>query len=211
MKAFENVSVREGLRVGSGRPVQLHSKTGFGRAELLIAHMSPKDWKWEVNPRTGLKELVPDYRWKESQIGPVVDLDSAILNHEELRFNQITNTGRVQLHTQCYATGSILTNGFNYIALTNTAITPAAADTTLSGEISTNGLTRAIGTVTLATGSGTQTTVAKTFTASGTQAAQAAALFTASSSGVMNHELTFTQRSLISGDTLAVTFTITLG
>lgn len=34
----------------------------------------------------------------------------------------------------------------NYVALTNTAITPAVADTTLSGEISSNGLSRAQGT-----------------------------------------------------------------
>jgi len=53
--------------------------------------------------------------------------------------------------------------------------------------------------------------VQKTFTASGSQAAQKAALFTASSGGTMNHALAFTQRSLISGDTLQVTFTITLG
>jgi len=35
-----------------------------------------------------------------------------------------------------------------YIALTNTAITPAEADTTLSGEIATNGLSRALSTPT---------------------------------------------------------------
>lgn len=34
----------------------------------------------------------------------------------------------------------------NYVALTNTAITPAVGDTTLSGEIATNGLSRAIST-----------------------------------------------------------------
>lgn len=34
----------------------------------------------------------------------------------------------------------------NYLAVTNTGITPAVADTTLSGEISTNGLSRAQGT-----------------------------------------------------------------
>lgn len=40
----------------------------------------------------------------------------------------------------------------NYLALTNTAITPAEADTTLSGEITTNGLARAQGTYTDASG-----------------------------------------------------------
>lgn len=204
----ETVRTSEILRAGQGRHVNIAERVGFGRAEILVGHMRPKDWK--KNPRTGLLE--PDYRWKDSQIGPVVDLDSAELLSEEHKWNQITNTGRVQLHTQGYGASGLLTNGFEYIALTNTAVTPAAGDTTLSGEIAANGLSRAIGTVTLATGSGNQTTVAKTFTcATANQAAQAAALFTAVSVGVMNHELTFTQRSLIVGDTLAVTYTITLG
>ncbi len=133
------------------------------------------------------------------------------VDDDEVVHNQKTNVGIVQLHTQGYGTSGLLTNGFNYIALTNTAVTPAAGDTTLSGEIVANGLSRAQGTVTLPTGSGTQTTIDKTFTcATGAQAAQAAALFTAISSGVMNHELTFTQRSLQIGDTLQTTFTITL-
>ena len=40
-------------------------------------------------------------------------------------------------------------NQANYMALTNTAITPAMADTTLSGEIASNGLSRAQGTFAL--------------------------------------------------------------
>lgn len=204
----ESLSSRAGFSVTRGMSASLQEAVGHGRAALLIAHMSPKDWK--KNAKTGLLE--PDYRWKDSQIGPVIDPDSAILMFEEERLNQITNVGRVQLHKQGYDTSGLATNGFNYIALTNTAITPAAGDTTLSGEIAANGLARAQGTVTLATGAGNQTTVAKTFTcATAPQAAQAAALFNASSVGVMNHELTFTQRSLQIGDTLAVTYTITLG
>lgn len=135
---------------------------------------------------------------------------------EQEKLNQITNSGRDYLHQQGYqgpgaGQGSYTAgNGFNYIALTNTAITPAAGDTTLSGEISTNGLQRTQGTVAHTTGTNT-TTITNTFTASGTQSAQATALFTAASAGVMNHELTFTQRALISGDQLIVTYTITLG
>ncbi len=180
---------------------------GKGRAELLLQHMQPKDWK--KCPKTGLLE--PDYRWKESQIGPVIDLDSAILLHEETNWNLITNPGRIFLHKQGYDTTGLGSNGLNYVALSNDTVTETAASTTLSNEIAASGLTRAQGTVTLPTGSGNQTTVAKTFTASGSVSAQKAALFTASSSGTMNHVLSFTQRALISGDTLAVTFTITLG
>lgn len=124
--------------------------------------------------------------------------------------NQITNSGRDFLHQQGYQTSGLGTNGLNYIALTNTAVTPGPTDTTLSGEIVSNGLSRTQGAVAHTTGTNT-TTVTVTFTATGTQAAQATALFTAASSGIMNHELTFTQRTLQSGDQLVVTFTITLG
>lgn len=131
---------------------------------------------------------------------------------EETVHNVITNVGRVFLHKQGYDTTGLSANGFNYIALSNDALTETAASTTLSTEIAANGLARAQGTVTLATGAGNQTTIAKTFTcATAPQAAQKAALFTASSSGTMNHALAFTQRSLQIGDTLAITFTITLG
>lgn len=128
----------------------------------------------------------------------------------EIVHNLITNAGRVFLHTQGYSTASGVAAGFAYIALSNDALTETAASTTLSSEIAANGLSRAVGTVTLATGSGTSTTIAKTFTCTNAaQAAQKAALFTASSAGTMNHVLAFTQRSLQVGDTLAITFTIT--
>jgi hypothetical protein len=94
-----------------------------------------------------------------------------------------------------------------YIALTNTAITPAATDTALSGEITANGLSRALGTPTH-TSNATSYTLANTFTATGTQAAQAAAILNASSSGTMCFENTFTQASLSTNDTLTVTWTI---
>lgn len=132
-------------------------------------------------------------------------------------WNLITNTGRVQLHTQCYATSGILTNGFNWIGLAASSNSPVATDTTLSstqtGELSGSGLTRTQGVVTLASGSGNQTTVANTFTytGGGSQAIGSTALFTASTSGVMNHEINFTVRTLFTNDTIAVTFTITLG
>lgn len=135
--------------------------------------------------------------------------DGEILHQEEIH-NVITNSGRDFLHLQGYGTSGLGTNGLNYIGLSNDTLTETSASTTLSNEIATSGLTRAQGTVTHTAGTNT-TTVDKTFTASGTVSAQKAALFTASSAGIMNHALAFTQRSLISGDTLQVTFTITLG
>ena len=133
-----------------------------------------------------------------------------VLLHAEDTDNLITNAGRVFLHTQGYSTASGVAAGFCYIALSNDSLTETATSTTLSTEIAANGLSRAIGTVTLASGAGTSTTIAKTFTcATAQQAAQKAALFTASSGGTMNHVLAFTQRTLQVGDTLAITFTIT--
>lgn len=125
-------------------------------------------------------------------------------------YNLITNAGRDFLHQQGYKDTGLGSNGLNYIALSNDTVGETASSTTLSNEIASNGLTRAQGTYAHTAGTNT-TTISKTFTASGTQSAQKAALFTASSSGTMCHVLSFTQRNLISGDTLAITFTITLG
>ena len=140
---------------------------------------------------------------------PGADGVSELLGEETVH-NVITNAGRDYLHVQGYGTAGLGANGLNYIGLSNDALTETTASTVLSAEIAVNGLTRAQGTVAHTNGTNT-TTVSRTFTATGTQSAQKAALFTAAAAGTMNHALAFTQRNLISGDTLAVTFTITLG
>lgn len=166
----------------------------IGRASMMITHKRATDFKKDV--ATGLMLPVPE---------SYVQVDEP-----EVVWNLITNAGRDFLHLQGYGTSGLGANGLNYIALSNDAVTENAASTVLSNEIAANGLTRAVGAV-VHTGGTNTTTVDKTFTASGTQAAQKAALFTASSSGTMNHVLGFTQRSLITSDTLQITFTITLG
>jgi hypothetical protein len=135
---------------------------------------------------------------------------------DEEAHNLITNTGRVQMHTQLYGTAAppILTNGFNWIGLSNDATAPAATDTSLASELVGNGLSRVQGVVTLPTGSGTMTTIANTFTytGGGSQGIQKTALFTVAGppvAGIMNHEIAFTQRTLFTSDTLSLTFTIT--
>ena len=122
--------------------------------------------------------------------------------------NLVTNAG-FDLISKAVSDTATQPASCNFVAVTNTAITPAAGDTTLSGEIATNGLSRAAGTFSHT--NGTQTyTVAKVFTASGTQASQATGLFNASSSGTMCYEATYTQVTVNSGDTLTVTWTVTL-
>lgn len=186
----------------------LTEHAGHGRARAHVAHYRPL--------RGGDGQPLP-YRWldtgeRDAAGAPILAIDpaSAELVGEEVVHNTITTVGRDFLHTQGYGT-SPAANGLNYIALSDDAVTETSASTTLSNEIAANGLTRAIGAVAHTGGTNT-TTVSKTFTcATSAQAAQKAALFTASSGGTMNHVLGFTQRSLQVGDTLQITFTITLG
>ncbi len=95
----------------------------------------------------------------------------------------------------------------NYLALTATAITPAATDTSLSGEITTNGLARAQGTYSHTTGASSYS-IAHTWTATAAQSADAAGMFNAASSGTMCFENTFTSVSLQANDTLTLTWTV---
>lgn len=159
-----------------------------GRASALVQHKRPYD----LDEKTGL------YLYRD-------------VDDPELVWNVITTAGRDFLHLQGYGSSGLGANGLNYIALSNDTLTETSASTTLSTEITANGLARAQGTVAHTTGTNTST-VDKTFTCStSAQAAQKAALFTAISVGIMNHALSFTQRSLQVGDTLEITYTITLG
>ena len=129
---------------------------------------------------------------------------------DQIASNVVPTVGRDFWHTQSYGT-SPASNGLNYIALSNDALTETTASTTLSTEIVANGLDRAIGAVSHTVGTAV-TTVYKLFTATGAQDAQKAALFTAVAAGTMNHALAFdVPLSLAIADTLSVTFTITLG
>jgi hypothetical protein len=141
-----------------------------------------------------------------------------IYHHED--HNLITDAGKDFIREQIgqtTASGAIDGNGANFIALTNTGITPAAGDTALSGEITANGLGRGAGSY--AEVSTNQFTITRTFTASGAQSAQAAGLFTAAvtgtpgaggDDGIMVAENTFTAVSLAANDQLTITWTVTL-
>ena len=138
-------------------------------------------------------------------------------HHED--HNLITTVGKDFISKQIGGTTGIETNGANYIALTTTAVTPAAGDTALSGEITTGGLGRAQGTYAHTAGQNTFT-VSKTFTATATATnVQAAGLFTAAvtgtpgaggDDGTMMAENQFTAVSLANNDQLTITWTITL-
>jgi len=138
------------------------------------------------------------------------------LSDEEVH-NLITDGGRVALHTYIYGlaadrvAASLGADGLSYIGLTNDGTAPAAGDTTLTGELSGDGLSRTQGTVLLPTGAGVITTISNQFTFVGaSQQVQKTALFDAGAGGNMAHELLFTQRTLVTSDTITITFSITL-
>ena len=124
--------------------------------------------------------------------------------------NLLTNAGKDLYHTLNFTSA---TTGANWIALTESTITPGVTDTTLTGEIATNGLERAQATTRTHSAAANTSTLSKTFTASGSfTSVLAVALFDAAVSGNMAHEANFSTGSgtLVSGDQLAVTGTMTL-
>jgi hypothetical protein len=122
--------------------------------------------------------------------------------------NLTVTTGRDFIKAQVSGTGTATNCVF--IAVGNSAVTPAAADTTLTGEVTTNGLGRASGTY-ASTGTGTFT-LSKVFTATGAVATvQAAAVFTAVSAGTMCFEVgSLGPVTLANTDTLTVTWSGTI-
>lgn len=130
-----------------------------------------------------------------------------------LKKNLLTLDGRDLFHAQCYTNTSNGTRGAGYIALTTDTTTPADTMTALTGELAANGFSRADATTKTHTNDTNSTTIEHTFTASGTVNAIArSGLFNNASSTTLCHVAAFgTTASLISGDTLKVTWTLNLG
>lgn len=101
-----------------------------------------------------------------------------------------------------------------YLAVSSATLTPSNTDTTLTSEISTNGLARVLGTIggyvqMSALDGAASYTVSHTWTATGTQTVTSAAIFDAVSTGNMFVEGNLSaSASLLSGDTLALTWTV---
>ena len=131
------------------------------------------------------------------------------------KHNLLTNGGRDAMHTALYTATAASQVGFNYIAVSSNTGGANATHTALAGEITSGGLERALATTRTHTGGTNTTTLSKTFTATATHPdVQLAGLFDAAGppvAGVMAHENTFSAASLLSTDTLTVTWTLTLG
>ena len=100
-----------------------------------------------------------------------------------------------------------------WLAVTANATAPAASDTTLTAELTGSGFTRAVGSYSH-TAAATTFALAYTFTATGTQTINKEAVFGAANTtggGVMPYESAEpSPPTLVSGDTLAQTVTITV-
>jgi hypothetical protein len=132
-----------------------------------------------------------------------------------LQHNLLTNAGKDWVHSQIYTqkTQASQTIGANYIAHTQSTITPAVGDTTLSGEIADGaGLARYQATTASHTAASNSSLIedTKTISGSGYTDVKASALFNAPSTGTMVHEANFSTSTgaLASGDTLKTSWTV---
>lgn len=97
----------------------------------------------------------------------------------------------------------------NYIALTSNATAPNATDTSLANE-ATAGLAR-VQASTISHTAGTNTySLQKTFTSDQSLTVNKIGIFNASSTGTMVFETTITAATLVSGDQLQITETVTM-
>ena len=130
-----------------------------------------------------------------------------------LKKNLLTLDGRDLFHAQCYTNTVNGTRGAGYVALTTNTSAPVDTDTALTGELAASGFTRADSATKTHTNDTNSSTIEHTFTASGTvNLIHKSGTFNNASSITLCHEAAFgTDASLISGDTLKVTWTLNLG
>ena len=130
-----------------------------------------------------------------------------------LNKNLLTLDGRDLFHAQCYTNTSAGTRGAGYVAVSSGTTNETSSSTTLETEIATSGLSRADATTKTHTNDSNSSTIEHTFTASGTlTAVHKSGTFNAASGVTLCHVANFTaDATLVSGDTLKVTWTLNLG
>ena len=130
-----------------------------------------------------------------------------------LKQNLLTNNGRDLFHNQCYVNSSAGTRGSGFVAVSSGTTNETTSSTTLETEISTGGLARADATTKTHSAGTNSTLIEHTLTASATHTAvHKSAMFNASSGVTMTHVANFaSDATLVSGDTLKVSWTVNLG
>lgn len=139
--------------------------------------------------------------------------EDEVIFQEDIK-NLLTTSGRDFFHAQDYTNTSAGTKGSNAIAISLDATDPAAGDTTLVGEITADGLTRVQASTISHTVGTNVTTLENTFTAiAAFLNLHKSALFNQNTiGGQMTHASEFiSDVTLAIGDTITVTWTLTLG
>lgn len=121
--------------------------------------------------------------------------------------NTITNTGLAQV---ALLAGDASAVPFTFLAVGTSSTAPSASQTALGGEITTNGLGRAAATVSRVTTTQTNDTLQlyKLFTVTGTSTVEEAGIFNDASAGTMLGRALTTAKSVVNGDTLAITYKV---
>lgn len=121
--------------------------------------------------------------------------------------NTVTDAGKAQV---ALLAGDAAATPFTYLAVGTSNTNPQADQTTLGAEITTNGLERAAATVSRVTTTVTNDTLqlVKTFTATGSHTVEEAGIFNASSAGTMLGRALTSTKTLISGETITVTYKV---
>ncbi len=124
------------------------------------------------------------------------------------RDNTITNAFFAVVSGLVGNTGSQV--AMTYLALGTSSTAPAASQTALQAETVVSGLTRTSATISRTTTTQTNDTLqlTKTFTAGGSATIQEVGVFNDPTTGVMACRALTGAKALVSGDTLAITYTI---
>lgn len=154
----------------------------------------------------GKKGIVSPY-WINSKVAPLL---APLLGHYADRrviSNLVTDAGKAGVASRINGSGGEA--AFTYIAVGTGATSVAAGDTALQAEIVDSGLARANATASRVTVDVTNdgARLTYTFTVSGTKAVTESGVLNASSSGVLLARQVFSAINVVSGDTLAITWT----
>lgn len=126
--------------------------------------------------------------------------------------NALTNTGFTEVAGLFCSDQSGSYTAFDYIAVGTGTTTATATDTELVTEETENGLTRAAGTGTLVQVNVSEDTcqILKAFSVSGSVAVTESGVFNAGAAGTMLCRQTFSEINVANGDTLTITWKVTV-
>lgn len=155
-----------------------------------------------------LKNSVLNPHWINSKIASFLMPFLGRWSDKRMVSNLITNAGMAGVASRINGSGAEA--AFTYIGVGTGTTAAAVGNTTLETEIVDSGLDRAAATAARTTVDVTNdaATLAKTFSVTGTKAVTESGVFNAVSGGVLLARQVFSAVNVVSGDSLAITWTI---